>query len=76
MKSCGVTIHMKRLWQNVSVVLVISLDFPKRNINILVIFFLAAPSCVIGLTPTQPKFFLDTLQFLKPCEAKRESIGC
>jgi len=30
---------------------------------------------VIGLKPTQHKFFLDTLQFLKPCEAKTESIG-
>ena len=76
MKSYGVTIQMKRLWQNVGVVLVISLDFPKSNINILVNFSFAAPLCVIGLKPNQPTFFLDTLQFLKPCEAKTESIGC
>ena len=42
MKSYGVTIHMERLWQNVSVVLVISLDFPKSNINILENFFLGS----------------------------------
>ena len=76
MKSYGVTIQMKRLRQNVGVVLVICLDFPKSNINILVIFSLAAPLCVIGLKSTQPKFFFDTLQFLKPSEAKTESIGC
>ena len=39
MKSYDVTIQIKRLWQNVGVVLVISLDFPKSNINILVNFF-------------------------------------
>jgi len=38
MKSYGVTIQIKRLWQNVGVVLV-SLDFPKSNIDILVNFF-------------------------------------
>ena len=35
MKSYGVTIQMKRLWQNA----VISLDFSKSIINILVNFF-------------------------------------
>ena len=39
MKSYGVTIQMKRFWQNVGVVLVISLGFPKSNINILMNFF-------------------------------------
>ena len=39
MKCYAVTIQMKRLWQNVGVVLVISLDFPQSNINILVIVF-------------------------------------
>ena len=76
MKSYGVTIQMKRLWQNVGVVPVISLDFPKSNLNILVNFFFGSTIVRNRVKPNQPKFFLDTLQFSKPCEAKTDSTGC